>query len=147
MVLTGVEAHGLVARWWHRTKAAAATRVRLTGALAGAVAATHVETDVEGRAAMPLSADGSLEVRFTRQQLRTVRLLPLAPGASAVWAGAASEKHEESPAVIRFAGPEGRLPALAMKARFRPGAVAGLSYAQQSFTANGPAGRTGVMYD
>jgi len=64
--------------------------VRLTGALAGAVAATHVETDVEGRAAMPLSADGSLEVRFTRQQLRTVRLLPLALGAPAVRAGAAS---------------------------------------------------------
>jgi len=95
MVLTGVEAHGLVARWGHRTKAPAATRVRLTGALAGAVAAMHVETDVEGRAAMPLSADDSLEVRFTRQQLRTVRLLPLAPGASAAWAGAASEKHEE----------------------------------------------------
>jgi len=54
------------------------------------VAATHVETDVEGRAAMPLSADGSLEVRFTRQQLRTVRLLPLAPGAPAARLGAAS---------------------------------------------------------
>jgi len=83
-------AHGLVARWWNLTEAPAATRGRLTGALAGAVAVTHVETDVEGRAAMPLSADGSLEVRFTRQQLRTVRLLPLAPGAPAAQAGAAS---------------------------------------------------------
>ena len=83
-------AHGLVARWWNLTEAPAATRVRLTGALAGAVAATLVETDVEGRAAMPLSADGSLEVRFTRQQLRTVRLLPLAPGAPAARLGAAS---------------------------------------------------------
>jgi len=56
-----------------------------------------------------------------------VGLLPLAPGASAAWAGAASEKHEESPAGIRFAGPEGRLPALAMKARFRPGAAVQLA--------------------
>ena len=74
-----------MARWWNLTEATAATRVRL----AGAVAATHVETDVEGRAAMPLSADGSLELRFTRQQLRTVRLLPLVPGASSARAGAA----------------------------------------------------------
>jgi len=82
-------AHGLVARWWNLTEAPTATRVRLTGALAGAVAATHVETEVEGRAAMPLSADGSLEVRFTRQQLRTVRLLLDQPGMPATGAGSA----------------------------------------------------------
>jgi len=87
------------------TESPAATRVRLTGALASAVAATHVETDVEGRAALPLWADGSLELRFKRQQLRTVRLLPLAPGAPAAQAGAASGKHKESLTGVRFAGP------------------------------------------
>jgi len=81
-----------VARWWNLTEAPAATRVRLTGALAGAVAATHVETDVEGRAAMPLSADGSLEVRFTRQQLRTVRLLLDQPDLPATAARSAARR-------------------------------------------------------
>jgi len=66
-------AKGLVLRLWNLSDAPASTQVTLHGGIASAWRSTHVETDLE---ALQSAAVG-LPLAFARQQVQTVRLLPL----------------------------------------------------------------------
>ena len=66
----GVE-HGLVARLWNLSDAAANSDISCSPGLSAAHRTTHIETDLE---TVPLTVTGALPAALTRQQMRTYRL-------------------------------------------------------------------------
>lgn len=64
-------AGGLIARYWNVRTAERTTTMKLAVAVAGARAATHLETDLSP---LPVS-ENSVSLRFMPQQIRTFRVL------------------------------------------------------------------------
>ncbi len=63
--------HGLVARLWNLSEAAARAEIAFSPGLSAAHRTTHIETDME---AVPLTVTGTLPAAFARQQMQTYRL-------------------------------------------------------------------------
>ena len=66
---------GVIARLWNVSDEAATASLALTGGVASAQRATHLETDLGPLAA---EGDGSIRADFARQQMQTFRLIPKA---------------------------------------------------------------------
>ncbi|MBC8010064.1 MAG: glycoside hydrolase, partial [Burkholderiales bacterium] len=64
--------HGIIARLWNVSDSPATALVTLAPGLASARRTTHVETDLEP---VPLTEQAALPATFTKQQMRTYRLL------------------------------------------------------------------------